>query len=89
MIEYNGKDLYSLNFNECLEFEKQMLKKILGASRAGMSNNIIEQLQFYLSLIQEQKRTAMHKEIEALGPDKKISSGVSISTDPDDEDIND
>ena len=44
MIDYEGKPLEDLNLEETIEFEKQMLKKVLAASRAQMSGDIINQI---------------------------------------------
>ena len=40
MIEYEGKPLEELDLKETIEFEKQMLKKVLAASRAQMAEEI-------------------------------------------------
>jgi ribosomal 50S subunit-associated protein YjgA (DUF615 family) len=81
MINYKDKPLEELNFNECIEFEKELLKKILNASRAGMSETVINQLQFFYSLLKDQKAVALQKEIDTLGGNKNNSDGVTIDTD--------
>lgn len=83
MLNYKNKPLEELNFNECIEFEKELLKKILGASRTGMSDNIIEQLQFFNSLVQEQKKIAMNKELATLSGNNSSPDGVTIDTEID------
>ena len=44
MIQYKGKDLEQLTLEETIEFEKQMLKKVLSASKAQMSGPIKQQV---------------------------------------------
>lgn len=59
MLTHKDKALEDMDFNECLEFEKFMLKKVLSASRAQMSEQVIEQLKFFLEIIRERKKAAM------------------------------
>jgi ribosomal 50S subunit-associated protein YjgA (DUF615 family) len=81
MINYKDKPLEELNFNECIEFEKELLKKILSASRAGMSETVINQLQFFYSLLKDQKAVALQKEIDTITDSDKKKDGVAIDTD--------
>lgn len=82
MINYKDKPLEELNFNECIEFEKELLKKILNASRSGMSETVVNQLQFFYSLLKDQKAIALQKEIDTLSGDKANVDGITIDTDP-------
>ena len=50
MIQYKGKDLEQLTLEETIEFEKQMLKKVLSASKAQMSGPIIAVSYTHLTL---------------------------------------
>ena len=59
MLSHKDKSLEDMDFNECLEFEKFMLKKILAASRSQMSDGIIDQLNVFLDIIRERKKAAM------------------------------
>ena len=79
MLNFNDKPIEELDFNECIEFEKSFLKKVLNASRAGMSDAIIEQLNFYLSLVRQYKREAAQREIDDLRKDEgRGDDGVSV-----------
>ena len=82
MINYKDKPLEELNFNECIEFEKELLKKILNASRAGMSETVVNQLQFFYSLLKEQKAVALQHEINNLSGDNTNVDGITVDTDP-------
>ena len=64
MIEYKGKDYTELNFNECIEFEKELLKKVLAANRAGMGDDLIQQLNVFIDLLRDQKAEAIRKEMK-------------------------
>lgn len=84
MLNWNDKPLEELDFSECLEFEKSLLKKVLGASRAGMSENIINQLNVYLNLVRQFKKEAMQREIDSMNnknsgdEDQDVNGGVSV-----------
>lgn len=81
MLNYNDKPLEELDFNECMEFEKSLLKKIMGASRAGMNDNLIDQLNFFLGLVRQRKSEALQKEIDDIKKDNdKNDDGVTIDT---------
>ena len=56
MLQYQDKDLSELTLEETIEFEKQMLKRVLGADRAGMSPNIIDQINGFLAQIRNHKQ---------------------------------
>ena len=59
MLSNKDKEIEDMDFNEVLEFEKFMLKKVLSASKAGMSEGIIDQLNFFLNIIRERKKASM------------------------------
>ena len=83
MLTWNDKPLEELDFSECIEFEKSLLKKVLGASKAGMSENIIDQLNVYLGLVRQYKQEAMHRELETMNKKNQVEeesgpNGVSV-----------
>ena len=51
MINYQGKELEELTMEEAVEFEKEMLKKVLSAAKSGMSESMIDQIQMFIELI--------------------------------------
>jgi hypothetical protein len=55
MLNYNGKPLEECNYEEATELEKTLLKKILAADRTGMSDNVINQLNFFLDYVKLRK----------------------------------
>ena len=55
MINYEGKPLEELDLKETIEFEKQMLKKVLAASRAQMGEPLLDQINMFISLIRDHK----------------------------------
>jgi|TARA_B110000908_G_C9940383_1_gene307992 hypothetical protein len=81
MIQYKGKDLEELNFNECIEFEKELLKKVLGAARAGMGEDIIHQLNVFVDMLRHQKAECVQKEMEKSKNEIK-PDGIVFDTDP-------
>ena len=56
MLSFQGKPLEQLSMEESIEFEKEILKKLLAADRAGMSQGIIGQLQQYLEIVRAHKK---------------------------------
>ena len=56
MIDYEGKPLEELNLMETAEFEKQMLKKVLAASKAQMGEGLLDQINMFIELIRDHKR---------------------------------
>lgn len=72
MLNYKEKALEDMDYNEVLEFEKFMLKKVLAASRAQMSESVIDQLNFFLNIIREHKKAAM------LIKSQDYNDGVSV-----------
>jgi hypothetical protein len=55
MIDFQGKPLEQLTLEETIEFEKQMLKKVLAASKAQMSGPILDQINLFIDLIRDHK----------------------------------
>lgn len=80
MIRYKDKELHELTYQECTEFEKELLRKILAASRAQMAEPIIDQLQVFNQMLQDQKKIALMKEADGMQQSKP--DGVSVDTDP-------
>jgi len=56
MIDFQGKPLEQLNMGETIEFEKQMLKKVLAANKAQMGDTLINQINVFIELIRDHKR---------------------------------
>jgi hypothetical protein len=74
MLRWQDKELHELTFEETVEFEKSTLKKILAANTAGMSSQVIDQLNGFLHTIRMHKSEALQEFIsEATG--KKIEDG--------------
>ena len=65
MIDYEGKPLSELNMGETIEFEKQMLKKVLAASKSNMGEGLIEQINLFIELIRDHKRQISQSEAYA------------------------
>ncbi len=59
MIQHNGKELEQLSLEETIEFEKVMLKKVLSASKSGMSDAIVDQLNMFIALIKDHKQQVL------------------------------
>jgi hypothetical protein len=55
-LKFQDKDLNELTLEETIEFEKLVLKRVLAANTAMMSDEIINQLNNYLSVIREHKQ---------------------------------
>lgn len=55
MLNFNGKPLQELGFEETIDYEKSVLKKLIGAGNAGMSAGLIEQIQLVLVHIRDHK----------------------------------
>lgn len=86
MLNYKDKPIEELDFNECLEFEKELLKKVLGASKSGMSGGIIDQLNTYLGIVRIYKAEALQKEIDGLvDSSRNTNDGATIDTGLDEE----
>mgnify|MGYP003986960319 FL=1 len=65
MIDYEGKPLSELPMGEAMEFEKQMLKKVLAASKAQMGEGLIDQINLFIELIRDHKRQIAQSETYA------------------------
>lgn len=61
MLKFNDKPLEELSMEESIEFEKMVLKKVLAANSAGMSNQVIDQLNSYLSIIRAHKQEKINQ----------------------------
>lgn len=68
MLEHEGKQLSEMNLMEVSEYEKFLLNKLTVASRATVNYQVIEQMNFFLELVRQQKREIIEK--ERLGMDK-------------------
>ena len=80
MIQYKGKDYQELNFNECVEFEKELLKKVLAASRANMGDELIHQLNVFIDLLRDQKQESIRNEMNKKTDEK--DDGIVLDTAP-------
>jgi len=80
MIQYQGKDLEQLSLEETIEFEKQMLKKVLSASKSGMSDAIVDQLNMFIALIKDHKQQVLS--VRDFKDKNKKEDGVILDTDP-------
>lgn len=74
MIEYEGKPLEELNMGEAIEFEKQMLKRVLAASKSNMGDGLIEQINLFIELIRDHKRQL--SQAEAYAKNEKEDGAV-------------
>jgi len=80
MIQYKGKDYTELNFNECIEFEKELLQKVLAASRANMGDELIHQLNVFIDLLRDQKQESIRNEMNKKTDEK--DDGIVLDTAP-------
>lgn len=55
-LTFNDKPLEQLSLEETIEFEKQLLKRVVGANRADMSQNIIDQLMGFVEQVRMHKK---------------------------------
>lgn len=76
-LKWNGKRLEELDYEETVEFEKEINKRIVAADRAGMSEQIINQLQNYLTYVKMYQKEALER--MRMGLD-----GIVESEDPED-----
>ncbi len=76
MISYKDKPLELLTLEETIEFEKEMRKKSLAAAKHGMSETVIDQINFYISLINQHKSDCIT--IRSLDDEKK-GDGVTVT----------
>ena len=63
MIEHEGKPLEDLTLEETIEFEKIMLRKVLAASKAQMSDPIVGQINLFIDLIRDHKTQLAQREL--------------------------
>ena len=76
MISYKEKPLENLTLEETIEFEKEMRKKSLAAAKHGMSETVIDQINFYISLITQHKQDCMT--IRSLNDEKDGDGDVTL-----------
>ena len=76
-LNYQGKPLVELDYEETVEFEKELNKRLLSADRAGMSDAVISQLQTYLDHVKLYQKEALDR--MQMGLD-----GVVETEDPED-----
>ena len=62
MISYKDKPLEELSLQETYEFEKEMLERLSQAARSQMSNQIIGQINTYITLIRDHKVEILERE---------------------------
>ena len=82
-LNFNNKPLKELTLDESMEYEKSVLRKVLAASGAGMSQGIIDQMNLVLEIIREHKAEMINKEIAEIkgGGSNKYSGGLMIGED--------
>ena len=71
-LQNNGKSLQEMNVEEVIEFEKTVLKRLLGASSAGMSQTIIDQLHVFLDLVRQRRDELFSEEKQGLSKAKEV-----------------
>lgn len=71
-LQFQGKSVEELSYEETVEFEKDLMKKILSADRNGMSEHIIQQLQNYLDYVKMYQREALER--MRMGLDGKVET---------------
>ena len=76
MISYKDKPLELLTLEETIEFEKEMRKKSLAAAKHGMSETVVDQINFYISLISQHKSDCIT--MRSLNDEKK-GDGVTVT----------
>ena len=89
MLNHKDKALEDMDYNEVLEFEKFMLKKVLAASRAQMSESVIDQLNFFLNIIRERKQAAMLIKSENHNDGVSVFLGVEEIEDESEQELSD
>ncbi len=65
MLKFQDKPLEDLTMEESIEFEKMVLKRVLAASNAGMSDSIIDQLNNFLNEIRFHKQEKIAEFVES------------------------
>jgi|TARA_R110002074_G_scaffold142177_1_gene288629 hypothetical protein len=85
MLTFNEKPLAELTMEECIAFEKSILKRVLAADSAGMSGDIQVQLNQYLETVRAQKQNKINEFVESSTKDKNIddkyANGMTIGED--------
>jgi hypothetical protein len=85
-LNWNGKPLRDLDYEESIEYEKEILKRVVSADRAGMSEGIINQLQMYLDIVKAHKAEQLQLYTMGLdGSAEKQSSDSFIIGEPEPE----
>jgi hypothetical protein len=84
-LQFNNKPLDSLTMEETIEFEKSVLKRILAAHSAGMSQEIIDQIDGFLVKIRAHKQIRIQEFISSSvkknDKDEKPSGSLLIGED--------
>ena len=78
MINYEGKPLEELDLKETIEFEKQMLKKVLAASKAQMHDGLLDQINLFIDLIRDHKTQLSQSEIYKMHNNGEDGSVLDI-----------
>lgn len=78
MLKYKDKDLEDLGLEETIEFEKSLLKKVLAANTAGMSDQIIDQLNGFLSIVRMHKQEKIGQLIQSHMPKDNFDDNGSL-----------
>lgn len=88
MLKYKDKALHELDLKEVLNFEKEVLNKILKASGAGMSGTIIDQMNYFLEEIRYHKSVLMRAEFDDISnnDDKELIIGEPVEQELSDSD---
>lgn len=79
-LQYQGKPVEQLDYEETVEFEKELLKRLLAADRHGMSEHILQQLQNYLDYVKIIQAEALDR--MRMGLDGKIETEETDSDKP-------
>jgi len=72
MLTFNEKLLSELTMEECIAFEKSILKRVIAADTAEMSGDIQSQLQQMLEAVRSQKQVKINEFVESSTKDKSI-----------------
>lgn len=71
-LQYQGKSVNQLDYEETVEFEKELMKRLLAADRNGMSEQVIQQLQNYLDYVKLYQVEALER--MRMGLDGKVET---------------
>jgi len=72
MLTFNEKLLSELTMEECIAFEKSILKRVIAADTAEMSGDIQSQLQQMLEAVRSQKQVKINEFVESSTKDKSL-----------------